>query len=118
MYIIFFFTQTLFNSVVMSLCVLYEEVTNGWQDVLDKETGGNFLLDHRERGEEGKIILSVWVDEEAREGAVFVGVSPVNFAPVQLNTHFVADVQVQDDTVGGVVVVLICILGDCTGPHL
>lgn len=45
------------------------------------------------------LILSVGVDEEAGEGAVFVGVSPVNFAPVQLNTHFVAHVQVQDDAV-------------------
>lgn len=63
-------------------------------------------------------ILSVGVDEEAREGAVFVGVSAVNFASVQLYTHFVPHIQVQDDTVGGVVVVLICILSDCTGPHL
>lgn len=62
--------------------------------------------------------LSVGVDEEAREGAVFVGVSSVNFAPVQLHKHFVAYVQVQDDTVGGVVVVLIRVLSDCTGPHL
>lgn len=63
-------------------------------------------------------ILSVWVYEEAREGAVFVGVSPVNFAAVQLYTHFVPHVQVQDHTVGGIVVVLIGILSDCTGPHL
>lgn len=63
-------------------------------------------------------ILSVGVDEEAREGAVFVGVSPMNFAPIQLYTHFIPHIQVQDDTIGGVVVVLICILSDCTGPHL
>lgn len=62
--------------------------------------------------------LSVGVDEEAREGAVFVGVSSVNFAPVQLHKDFVAYVQVEDDTVGGVVVVLICVLSDCTRPHL
>lgn len=62
--------------------------------------------------------MSVWVDEEAREGAVFVDVSAVYFAPVQLYTHFVPNIQVQDHTVGGVVVVLICILSDCTGSHL
>lgn len=62
--------------------------------------------------------LSVGVDEEAGEGAVFVSVSSMNFAPVQLHKHFVAYVQVQDDTVGGVVVVLICVLSDCTRPHL
>lgn len=63
-------------------------------------------------------MLSVWVDEEAGEGAVFVGVSSVNFAPIQLYTHFIPHVQVQDDTVGGVVIVLICILSDSTGPDL
>lgn len=62
--------------------------------------------------------LSVRVDEEAGESAVFVGVSPVNFAPVQLHAHFIPHVQVQDNTVGGIVVVLICVLSDCTGPHL
>lgn len=70
----------------------------------------------REEEEERKV--SVWVDEEAREGAVFVGVSPVNFAAVQLHTHFVANVQVQDDAVGGVVVVLVGVLSDGAGPHL
>lgn len=63
-------------------------------------------------------ILSVGIDEEAGEGAVFVGVPPMNFASVQLHTNFIPHVQVQDDAVGGVVVVLICILCDCTGPHL
>lgn len=62
--------------------------------------------------------MSVRVDEEAREGTVFVGVSAVNFAPVQLHAHFVPHVEVEDDTVGGVVVVLIGILSDCAGPHL
>ena len=62
--------------------------------------------------------LSVGVDEEAREGAVFVGVSAMYFAPVELYAHLVPHVQVEDDAVGGVVVVLICILSNCTGPHL
>lgn len=62
--------------------------------------------------------VSVGVDEESGESAVFVGVAAVNFAAVQLYAHFVAHVQVQDDTVGGVVVILVCILGDGTGLHL
>lgn len=86
--------------------------------MLDAERRGNVLLDYREIEYKNVSILSVRVDEEAREGAVFVGISAVNFAPVQLYTHFVAHVQVQDDAIGGVVVVLICILSNCTGPHL
>lgn len=42
----------------------------------------------------------------------------MDFAPVQLHTHLVTHIQVQDDTVGGIVVVLICILSDCTGSNL
>lgn len=61
---------------------------------------------------------SVWVDEEAREGAVFVGVPAVNFAPVQLDAHLVPYVQVEDDAVGRVVVILIRVLSDGAGPHL
>lgn len=76
------------------------------------------MLDYRGGVYKDVRTLSVWVDEEAREGAVFVGVSSVNFAPIQLDTHFIADVQVQDNTVGGVVVVLICVLSDRTGSHL
>ena len=63
-------------------------------------------------------MLSIRVDEEAREGAVFVGVSPVNFAPVQLYANIIPYVKVQDNAVRGVVVVLICILSNCTRPHL
>lgn len=63
-------------------------------------------------------ILSVRIDKEAREGAVFVGVPTMNFASVELYTHFISYIQVQDDTVRGVVIVLICVLGDGTGPDL
>lgn len=63
-------------------------------------------------------VLSVGVDEKAREGAVFVGISSMNFAPVQLYAHLVPYVQMQDNAVWGVVIVLICILSDCTGPYL
>lgn len=62
--------------------------------------------------------MSVGVDEEAREGTVFVGVSAMNFASIELYTHFVPDIEVEDDTVGGIVVVLISVLSDCAGPHL
>lgn len=61
---------------------------------------------------------SVRVDEEAREGAVFVGVSSMDLPPVQLYTHLVPHVQMQDHTVGCVVVVLVRILGYGTGLHL
>lgn len=61
---------------------------------------------------------SVRVDEEAREGAVFVGVPAVNFAPVQLDAHLVPYVQVEDDAVGRVVVILIRVLSDGAGSHL
>lgn len=63
-------------------------------------------------------IKSVRVDEEAREGAVFVGVPAVNFAPVQLDAHLVPYVQVEDDAVGRVVVILISVLSDGAGPDL
>lgn len=60
----------------------------------------------------------VGVDEEAGEGAVLVGVAPVHLAPVQLHVHLVPYIQVQDHAVGGIVVVLVGVLGDGTGPHL
>lgn len=61
---------------------------------------------------------SVWVDEEAGEGAVLVCVPSVDLPPVQLHTHLIAHVQMQDHTVGGVVVILISILSDGTGSYL
>lgn len=61
---------------------------------------------------------SVRVDEEAREGAVFVGVPAVNFAPVQLDAHLVPYIQVEDDAVGRVVVILISVLSNGAGAYL
>lgn len=61
---------------------------------------------------------SVWVDEEAGEGAVLVLVSSVDLPSVQLHAHLVAYVQMQDDAVGGVVVVLVCVLSDGACSHL
>lgn len=63
-------------------------------------------------------LFSVGVDEEAGEGAVFVCVPTVDLAPVQLHAHLIAHVQVQDHTVGGVVVVLIGVLSDGAGSYL
>lgn len=44
-------------------------------------------------------LASVWVDKEAREGAVLVLVSSVNFPSVQLHANLIPDVQMQDHTV-------------------
>ena len=45
---------------------------------------------------------SVWVDDEARESAVLVGVPAVHLPAVQLDEDFIPHVQVQDDTVAGI----------------
>lgn len=63
-------------------------------------------------------IRSVRVDEEAGEGTVFVGVPAVNLAPVQLHTHLVPYIQVEDDAVGGIVVILVGVLSNRTGSDL
>lgn len=55
---------------------------------------------------------SVWVDEEAGEGAVLICVSSVDLPSVQLHTHLITYVQMQDHTVGGIVVILISILSN------
>lgn len=61
---------------------------------------------------------SVWVDEEARKGAVLVRVPSVDLPAIQLHTHLIAHVQMQDHTIGGVVVILISILSDGAGSYL
>lgn len=61
---------------------------------------------------------SVWVDKEAGEGAVLVCVPSVNLSPVQLHTHLITHVQMQDHTVGGVVVILISVLSEGAGSYL
>lgn len=47
-----------------------------------------------EMEETNERIQSVGIDEETREGAIFIGVPPMNFATVQLNAHFISYVQV------------------------
>lgn len=42
----------------------------------------------------------------------------MRFASVQLDEDLIACVQVQDHAVAGIVVVLVCILGDGAGPYL
>ena len=61
---------------------------------------------------------SIRVDDEAREGAVLVGVTAVHLPAVQLDEDFVAHIQVQDDAVAGVVVVLVRVLSNGAGPDL
>lgn len=61
---------------------------------------------------------SIRVDDEAGESAVFVAVAAMRFASIQLDEDLIAGVQVQDHAVAGVVIVLVCILGNGAGPHL
>lgn len=63
-------------------------------------------------------VFSVGVDEESREGAVFVCVPSVDLASVQLHAHLIAHVQMQDHTVGGIVVILISVLSNGAGSYL
>lgn len=64
------------------------------------------------------VLMSVGVDEESREGTVFVVVSTVNFAPIKLHANFISHVEVKDNTVGRIVVVLVSILSNCAGSYL
>lgn len=61
---------------------------------------------------------SIRVNDEAGEGAVLVAVASVRFAPVQLDEDLIPCIQVQDDTIAGVVVVLVGVLGDGAGSYL
>lgn len=42
----------------------------------------------------------------------------MRFASIQLDEDLIACVQVQDHAVAGIVVVLVCILGNGAGPYL
>lgn len=42
----------------------------------------------------------------------------MSFAPVQFYENLIARVQMKDDTVAGVVITLVLVLGDGTGPDL
>lgn len=61
---------------------------------------------------------SVRVDDEAREGAVFVGVAAVHLSAVQFDEDLIAHIQVQNDAVAGIVVVLVRVLSNGAGPNL
>lgn len=61
---------------------------------------------------------SVGVDEKARKGAVLICVPSMDLPSVQLHTHFIAHIQMQDHTVGSVVVILISILSNGAGSYL
>ncbi|KAI3359556.1 hypothetical protein L3Q82_013956 [Scortum barcoo] len=58
------------------------------------------------------------VEDEAREGAVLVVVAAMGFASVQFDVNLVPCVQMEDDAVGGIVIVLVSILGDGAGTNL
>ncbi len=62
--------------------------------------------------------VSISVQHEAGEGAVFVVVAPVRLPAVQFDVNLVPGLEVEDNTVAGVVVVLVGVLGDGTGSHL
>lgn len=61
---------------------------------------------------------SIGVQHEAGEGAVLVVVAPVRLPAVELDVDLVPGLEVEDDTVAGVVVVLVGVLGDGAGSHL
>ena len=63
-------------------------------------------------------VFSVCVEDEAREGAVLVVVASMGFASVQFDVNLVPCVQMEDDAVGGVVVVLVSVLGNGAGTNL
>lgn len=61
---------------------------------------------------------SVSIENESWKGAVLVAVAPVSFASIQFNENLITSVQVKDDTVAGIVVTLVLVLGDGAGPDL
>lgn len=63
-------------------------------------------------------MFSVCIEDEAREGAILVVVSSMGFASIQFDINLVARVQMEDDAVGGVVIVLVSVLGDGAGTNL
>lgn len=42
----------------------------------------------------------------------------MSLAPIQLNENLIACIQMKDDTVAGVVITLVLVLGDGAGPDL
>lgn len=66
----------------------------------------------------GMLPSSVWVDDEAREGTVLVGVASVHLPTVELDENLITHIKVQNDAVAGIVIVLVCILSNGAGPDL
>lgn len=62
--------------------------------------------------------FSVCIEDEAREGAILVVVASMGFASIQFDVNLIPCVQMEDDAVGGVVIVLVSVLGDGTGSNL
>lgn len=61
---------------------------------------------------------SVDIEDEPWECAIFVAVAPVGLAPIQFYENLIACIQMKDDTVAGVVITLILVLGNGAGPDL
>lgn len=61
---------------------------------------------------------SVGVEDEPREGAVFVAVAPMSFAPIQFDENLITCIQMKYDTVAGIVITLVLVLGNSTGSDL
>ncbi len=64
------------------------------------------------------VLSSVGIEDEPWEGAVFVAVAPVSFAPIQFDENLIAGIQMKDDTVAGIVIALVLVLGNGAGPDL
>lgn len=61
---------------------------------------------------------SVGVEDEPWEGAIFVAVAPVSLAAIQFYENLITCIQMKDDTVAGVVITLVLVLGNGAGPDL
>lgn len=61
---------------------------------------------------------SVGIEDEPWKGAVLVAVAPVSLASVQFYENLIACIQMKDDTVAGVVITLVLVLGDGARPDL
>lgn len=61
---------------------------------------------------------SVGIEDEPWKGAIFVAVASMSLAPIQFYENLIACIQMKDDTVAGVVIALVLVLGNGAGPHL
>lgn len=60
----------------------------------------------------------IGIYHKTREGAVLVVVATMSFAAVQLNVNLVTRFEVKNDTIAGIIVILVSILRYCARPNL